>query len=83
MPYAALKVPCVQRPKFCPIFVPTGWPESSLPVANRLPVRPSAFDQRGSAPAFHRSFGATLTLKLCPASRLTVLAPVPPELLLA
>ena len=34
------------------IWVPAGFPLSSVPVARRTPVNPSAFDHRGRAPAF-------------------------------
>src|SRR6187401_1837215 len=45
----------VGRPKLMPMRVPTGWPLSSVAVAKRLPVRPLASENRGSAPALHKS----------------------------
>jgi hypothetical protein len=53
-----------------------------VPVAKRLPVNPLASDQGGSAPAFHRSLLATVTVNASPAVKNNPVAlPEPPELL--
>src|SRR6185295_12763361 len=73
-----------QVPKSFPILMPAASPLSSVPVAKRSAVNPSALDQRGSSPALHRSSSPAETVNACPSVRNTpVSAPAPPVLLFA